>query len=327
MIDAIIGVMSQYPLVSNLIILALSFFIVAKAADLLILGIGEYARKFGISDYLIGFLVISMGTALPDFIAALMGALSNQGGIVLGTLIGSSICSIMLVFGVMGFVGKKIKVKAKILHGTKKYIFIMCVLPLVLISDGTLSRPDGFILVAAFAAYVVYLWVQEGKLGKLKSVMIKNLWRDVFIFLGALVALLLASRFLVFSSVNTANILGISPYFVALIIIGVGASMPDLTVELKSIIRGKTSIGFGNLLGGIIADMVFFLGLIALIRPINLVNINIVGVVVSSLFFAGTMGLVLWWAQKGTFTRKQGTMLLALYGLFLLAQIGVELLL
>lgn len=316
---------SMHPLLFNSIVMFLSLLIVVKAADLLIFGITNYAKKFGISDYLIGFVVLALGTSLPELVSSIMGSLAGSSGVVVGTVLGSGVITITFVLGTMTVVAKKLDVSTKLLGKSKYIILGMVCLPLILVSDGALTRADGIILIGVFMIYIAGLWNKEGTLGRLKkNVKLKHLWKDMAIFLGALVALLLGAKWLVFSSVIISQELGVSAYFIALLVVGLGASIPDLTVELKSLKKGHAAIGFGNVLGGITAEMLLILGLIALVFPFNISGIGLPGLISTIVFFIGGLGIVLFWVRKNVLHRWQGFVLLGWYVLFVVVQIVIE---
>lgn len=316
---------SAHPLLFNAVVLVLSLLIVVKAADLLTFGISNYARKFGISDYLIGFLVLAIGTSLPELVSSFMGGSIGSSGVALGTILGSGVITITFVLGCMAIAAKKLDVRTKLLGKSTYLIMVMILLPMVMLLDKKISRVDGVLLVVVFFAYIIGLWRKEGTFGKLKKVKIRHLWKDVFVFLGSLAALLIGARFLVFSSVVISQEIGISSYVIALIVIGLGASLPDLTVELKSIKKGRAGIGFGNVLGGITAEMLLILGLVAVFYPISIANISLAGLVATIIFFLLSMGLVLFWVRKETLFRWQGFVLLGMYLLFVAVQVLIEL--
>ncbi|MBW2985744.1 hypothetical protein KY333_00010 [Candidatus Woesearchaeota archaeon] len=296
----------------------LSLVIVLKSSDLAIYGISNYAKKLGISHYLIGFLVVAVGTSLPELVAAVTGAFANQTELVLGTVIGSNISDLTLVLGIMVLVGRKIKIEHPIVGKTFFMTLMLVALPLILVSDGALTRPDGFILLAGFAAYVASLWIKEGKMGHMKeTVHLKHLWRDGLIFAGAIVALLVGARILIYSSSQIAAIAGISPYVIGLTLIALGTSLPEVMVEVKSILQGISSLAFGDLIGSIVANSTLVLGLVALINPIALDPWTIG---LASAFMMGTLLLSLYFMTKKTITWRHGILLVSIYAVFFVMQ-------
>ena len=307
-----------YPVIFYSIACVLSLVIVLKSSDLAIHGISNYAKKVGISEYLIGFLVVAVGTSLPELVAAVTGAFAQQTGLVLGTVIGSNISDLTLVLGILAIAGGRISIEHPIVGKTFFRTLVLVALPLILVSDGALTRPDGFILLAGFFAYVASLWLKEGQLGKMKkNVKLQHVWRDGFIFAGAVVALLVGARLLIYSSSQIAAIAGISPYVIGLTLIALGTSLPEVMVEVKSIIKGISSLAFGDLVGSIVANSTLVLGIVALINPIK---IDPWTVALASAFMIGTVLLGLYFMTKKTITWKHGVLLVGIYAVFFVVQ-------
>jgi len=205
------------PLVFHSIIALASLIILAKSADMVVFGISNYAKKLGVSDYLIGFLVVSIGTAIPELTASITGVFLNQGAIVLGTVLGANLFEIPLL-GLILLITRKIKTRENLGMNAPIITLFIIALPILLITDGVLSKMDGVILLIAFLIYIAKLWHGEGRIGKMKKdIKLRLIWKDALIFSLALAALLLSARFLVFSSIEISTILNISPYVIGLI--------------------------------------------------------------------------------------------------------------
>ena len=315
--EALNSLIATNPLVFHILVALASLAIVAKSADLVVYGISNYARKLGVSDYLIGFLVISIGTAIPELTASITGTMINQGAIVFGTVLGANLFEIPLL-GLIFLIAKKIKTKQSVGMNAPIVTFFLIMLPLILVIDGVLSKVDGILLIISFLIYIARLWHGEGKLGNMeKSIELKNIWKDILIFSLALAALLLSARWLVFSSIQISNSLGISPYLVGLIVIGVGASAPELTVQLRSISKSHQNIAFGNVLGSLVANSAFVLGIAAITKP---VYIQFSTIFIASIFlFIGTLYILIIMGKESV-SWKHGLILISFYILFLLAE-------
>ncbi len=306
-----------HPLLFHSIIALVSLVIVAKSADMVVYSISDYARKLGISDYLIGFLVVSIGTAMPELVAALTGAMAGAGAIVFGTVFGSNLFKIPML-GLILLMTKSIKTKQNVGGNAPIVTLFVILFPLLLVIDGVLSRVDGVILLLAFLVYVARLWHSEGELGKMKeNVELKNIWKDVIIFGLALAALLLSARFLVFSSIEVSGMLNISPYIVGLVVIGIGASAPELTVQIRSIFKHKQNLAFGNVLGSLVANSALVLGIVAVIRP---VYIEFSTILITSIFMIVGILYSLLIMGKEKVGWKSGIVLVLFYVVFLLAE-------
>jgi len=294
-----------------------SLIIVAKSADLVVYSISNYAKKLGISDYLIGFLVVSIGTALPELVAALTGALANKGTIAIGTVLGSNLFKLPLL-GLILIFAKVIKLKEDVGGNAPIITLLLTCLPIILLIDGTLSQKDGAILIVAFIIYVAKLWQSEGLLGKMKkSIKLKHIWQDGIIFALSLSALLLSARWLVYSSIEVSNILKISPYIIGLLVIGIGASAPELTVQIRSISKNHHGMAFGNVLGSLVANSALVLGIVAIIRPIS---VKLVTILPTSLFMIAGIMYTLIIMGKEKVNYKHGLVLISIYIIFLVTE-------
>lgn len=307
------------PVVFNGVVVVLSLLIMFKAADYLVDGISGYARKVGLSEAIIGLVVVAMAASAPEIISSVTGFISGGADVGFGAILGSNMVHVGFALGILAIIGRKMPLETGIFSKQKLIMWAALMLPLLLALDGELSRVDGVLLLVAFSLYIVRLWKMEGTLGKMKkNVRFTSLWRDAFIFIGCLVAVLLAGRWLVFSSVNLANHFGIPPYFIALTIIGVGTTMPDIAVELKSVFKAHEAIGLGDLLGSLMIEFLLFFGVLALVHP---VKVNI-GTVANALIFLAIGISTLMFIMRGKYlTWKHGLLFLGYFTLFLAIEI------
>jgi cation:H+ antiporter len=307
------------PVLFHSVIVLASLFVLFKAADYLVEGISDYAKKLGLSDAIIGLVVVAMAASSPEIISSLTGFLSGQGAVGFGTIIGSNMVHVGFALGILALLGRRTSLEAGIFSRHKLLMWAALMLPLLLALDGVLSRVDGVLLLSAFCLYLMHLWRLEGTLGKIKkNVKLETIWRDVFIFLGCLTAILLAGRWLVISAVELAHASGIPTYFIALTVIGIGTTMPDIAVELRSVFRAHAAIGLGDLLGSLMIELLLFFGIVSIIRPMDVK----VATVVNAFFFLAlsitTMMLIL---RNKVLTWKHGFLFLGYYAAFIMIEI------
>ncbi|MBN1544129.1 sodium:calcium antiporter [Candidatus Woesearchaeota archaeon] len=318
MFDPVFFFFQAHPFFFHSLIAMFSLVIIAKASDIAVFGISDYAKRLGLSDYIVGILVVSLASSVPELVSSINGALIGEGGIIFGTILGSNIVELTIVLGSVALVSRKLALECKVLDDTKADIFILLMLPFILITDGRISRVDGAVLVFAFTLYVFILWNKEGELGRIKkSIPLRVIWRDIFLFLGCLAAIMLASRWLVHSSVSIANDIGVSPFIVALVVIGIGSSVSDASIGIRAAIRGHQDVGIGNVLGSNVVKTTLFLGVLAIVRPIvfpfgSLWIILIFTVIVT--------GLTLYFMSKKVMFWWHGLVMLLLYATFLCVQ-------
>lgn len=310
---------ANYPLAFHAVIILASLAIIVKAADYLIRGITDYSEDLGLSGYITGMIVVALAASIPELVSSIMGVVAEDPGIVFGTIIGSCVSGLALGLAVLAMVGRKINLKSKVLKKTEMMVFILLIIPFLLVADGVLSRIDGAILVLLYFAFTVILWKKEGELGSLKKeVKLKRIYKDALLFILALAAILLSSRWLVFSSIEASKIIGVSTYYISLIVIGIGATIPDITVGIRSIFRGNSDIGIGDVLGSELIKLLLFLGVIALIRPLS-IDFSIL--LTAIVFIVISLGVTFYYTEKGRMNWKNGLLLLLLYFAFIIIEL------
>lgn len=308
------------PTTFNLIlVLIASMYILFKAADYLIIGISNYAKKLGLSDATIGLIVIAFAASLPDMITSVAGFTKNS-SIGLGVIVGCSLVHAGLALGGLLIFTGKMPITKSVFQENKIKIWIFLMIPFILlIFDGELGRIDGIILVMIFIFYIGRLIYLEGKTGKVKKkVKLKKIWKDVFVFLGCLAALILSGRYLVYSSIQLAQKMNIPAYFISITIIAIGVTLPDLAVELKSIIKGHAHMGLGDLIGSLMIALLFFLGIVAIITPIQ---VEIMQILNALIFLIITITIITYFLGKKELTRKHGIVLVGMYLVFILIEL------
>jgi len=317
-LNYIAGFSASHPYIFLVSIITASFIIMVKSADMLVFGIDRYAKKEGLSDFLIGLLIVSFTASTPELVSSITGLFAGDNGIVFGTILGSNITGLTLVLGIYALVGRKLKLYNKVLAKMEVIIFFLITIPFFLGADGQLSRYDGMALIAVYLAYVVFIWVREAKSGKMKKdVKLRFIWKDALIFLLALFALFLSSRWLVFSSITAAGLLKIPTFLMAIIVLGIASSLPDLLVGIRAILAGDVGIGVGNSLGSIIVKAIFFFGLLAVMRPLP-VDLNMLVVTIGATLFS--LAFVLYLSERQEMDWKHGLMLLFIYITYLLIE-------
>ncbi len=298
-----------------IIIILISFFIIMKSAGYIISSITDYAHKTGLSEYLLGFVIVAFCTSLPELSTAFFSSLAGKGDLVLGDVIGANIIDTTIVLGLVAILGKKMKV------GGKK-ITSLIILPFLLLLfgfDGIITRLEGSLLILAFIIYIGALILREkGESNIVADIKFKEIWKDILVFGFALGALLLAARWMVFSSLVLANNFDIPHFIVGLVIIAFGTTIPELTVELKSVFSGVRQIAFGDIFGSFMTNICLVVGFAAVINPISFEKTTFF----TSLFFMTlSIALALWFMSGKEITRKHGMILLGFYLLFLITQI------
>jgi len=293
--------------------------LIAFSASYIIIAASDYAKKLGISNYLIGFLVVSVGTSVPELSTAFVAAFNNAGNMVLGDVLGANIIDVTLVLGIVAIIGKKLFIHGKVLTKTVLSVLLVSMLPLVLGIDGKLSRIDGFILIGSFVAYVYGLLKREGEFGKIKKdVRWKDIWKDMMIITASLITLLISSNLLIMNAKEIGLRFGISHIALGLILVALGTTIPELTVEIQSVIRGVSGIAFGDILGSVVCNSSLVLGVSAALRPIIIKDEVMMMFRDSAMFMITSVYIAILFVKKKQITWQEGIGLLLVYSTFLM---------
>ena len=272
------------------IVFILGLGILTLGANWLVDGSSQIARRFGIRPLIIGLTIVALGTSLPEFLLNFIAVLRGEDGLAIGNIVGSNIANIGLILGISAILLPLVVDKRTL---QREYPMMLAVTGLfyLLASDGLISRVDGFILVSGLAAFIVY--VVRDSLSHSKgeneaaapesqpepSDSVDSRWKQLFtnprtaplmrvvLVLGGMTALMLGASLMVDSALGIAAILGIAPIIMGLTIVAIGTSLPELAASLMSILRKEADMAIGNILGSNMLNILFVVGLVALIQP------------------------------------------------------------
>ncbi len=305
-------------LVTILLFLTALFFLV-KSSEYAMKSLLKIAEHYRISEFLAGFGILAIATSLPELFVGIMSAFTNNQDLALGTVIGSNIADIALVLGIAAIAANGISLSPRTTKEEIFYVLAISVLPLIMLSDGILSRSDGFALVIIFVFYMWNVFAKERtfsrKIGKTKT---KELSVNIGIFVLSLIVLFVSSDFLVKYAVMLSAELLLPVLVIGLFLVSIGTSLPELMVELRAALTRHDEIAVGGITGSVVANSTLVLGVAALINPIRQ---STAAFTISSLFMITSLLMLMFFAAKGSkITRINALFLLLLYGLFIAAE-------
>ncbi len=318
---ALIGIVYfvENSLVKYFIIGILSLIVIMKATNYLVISISHYAYLTGIGDYAIGLLVVSLATTLPDLTTAIMSSVSKSGNLILGDVIGSNIIDITLVLGLVAIAGRSIVVEDTMVKKNLLITPLMIIAILLVAIDGVISRLDGLMLLIIFILYLVdFLRGLRNSGAVEKTVRFRQLWGDMVVFLGALVAILLSARWLVYSSIHISRLLEIDLFSIGLLFVALGMTLPEMMVGITSALKKKHHITFGNILGAMALNNSLVIGVGAVINPIALESVP--EFIHSALFMLVAVLIGVYFLRKQRLTWHHGIVLIGIYAIFLFYQ-------
>lgn len=238
-------------------------------AEGLVRGASSMALRLGITPLIVGLTVVSFGTSAPELLVGLLGT----DDISVGNIIGSNIANLALILGASALV-RPIEVKSRAVRREMPVMLAATVLFIALASNGTLSQLNGFILLVAMVLYLTYMYREARKDMKAYEAELADelgdvdpeastFWKDgTFVVLGIL-GLALGAKFMVDSSIIIAEHFGISQLVIAISVVALGTSLPELATSMVASFRDQDDISVGNVIGSNIFNLLFVMGIVA----------------------------------------------------------------
>ena len=287
-------------------------------ANWLVQGAITLSLHLGLSPLIVGLTVVALGTSLPEALVSVQAAIGHQGGIALGNVIGSNILNIALILGLSAFFNP-LKVDSHLVKADVPLLAGATFMLVVLLEDFHISRMEGAFLLLCIVGYVAgnIMTVKRTspEENKIKGVEVpedhrKNLWRDIsFLFIG-LIALAFGSNFLVTGAVDLARIWGLSEALIGLTIVSIGTGTPEMATALMAAYRKRSDLAIGNAVGSNLFNIMFVLGIAALVAPLDGKGISSIDLYV----MLGVTFLLLPTVWTGRILdRKEGFLFLAIY--------------
>lgn len=288
-----------------------------KCSDILVDGTSKTAAQLGISSLIISVIVVAFGTSAPEFAISVGAAFQSHADISMGNIIGSCVANLLLVLGVSAII-RPIKVKKTIIKREMPIIIGVTIVLLLSSFFGLLDTHrliGGAIFLVLFAVFIVY-FIQCAKKERNNDVEKyesgKTLKNIIFIILG-IAGVVVGALLLIESALSIADFFGIPEMIIALSMVAVGTSLPELVVSAMAAYKNESDIAVGNVIGSNVFNIFLILGASALLIPLNAVNsignLLILMVVTLVMFPVLYTGHVI--------SRKEGVFLLVLYLFFI----------
>ncbi len=303
-------IMLWLSIISGLVLLTIG-------AETLINGASALARRFGMSELLIGLTLVGFGTSTPELVASLSAAFAGSPGLAVGNVVGSNIANILLILGLSALIAP-IAVGEK---GFRRDAAVMAGATLTAIAisfTGEFGRITGGAFVAALAAYLAWAYLSEKQAGAAKvqndeqALPDGNLIRPLLFAAAGLALLIVGADLLVSGAIGVARTLNVSETLIGLTIVALGTSLPELVTSVMASLRGKSDLALGNIVGSNIYNLLGILGATALIHPVAaplaIVRFD------NWVMLAATAALIVFAFTRNRIDRWEGAVLTAGYG-------------
>ena len=282
----------------NVLLIMLGFIMLVVGADLLVKGSSNIAKKFKITETIIGLTIVAIGTSMPELVITISSAKAGATDLIIGNAIGSNLCNLLLILGVTTMLrpivveedvemikSKKfnpnLKEDVKTIHLPVAYVSTLAILVMGLglfgSEPGIINKVDGRILVILYLIYFLYpiiieikdVWKEsrKEKTSTLNGKKVSVILSIIYIIVGA-VLLKYGGDLVVNEASELAAIFGITERVIGLTIVAIGTALPEFVTSIIAIIKDESGLAVGNLVGSCILNSFLILGTGALITPL-----------------------------------------------------------
>ncbi len=317
---------------AQIFILIGGLIMILLGANWLVDGSSSIAKKFGISEFVIGLTIVGIGTSTPEMVVSFLSLFQGKADMAIGNIVGSNIFNTMMILGVTALISPLAITKSNLKRDIPLNI-IVTVLLIILGMNFTifgkgqdqLCRLDGAILLAVFAWY---LWTsfksdQEDSEEDGEGIKIYTTGMSALLIIIGLAGLIVGGRLFVNSATELAKMFGVSDKFIAITVMAAGTSMPELATCVVAALKGRGQLALGNVLGSNISNILLILGGASLIHPLSfsgMTYVDLGAVLLSAIFILASAYMF----KKKQLDRFEGTVLLLMeagYMWYLIANI------
>lgn len=302
------------------IILIASLAGIVFGADYLVAGAVSIAKKYQVSDFVIGAAIVGVGTSMPEFVVSFLGALDGNADVAIGNVVGSNIFNVLGIAGVTALFfpiaidKKNMKFEIPLCIGVS---ILLTVLALNFF-DGTpvdISRVDGLLLLTGFVLFMWYSFFRDRKDGIAVTVDAEEtspLWIAVAKVVGGLVLLITSCDLFVDNAVLIAKSFGVNDAFISLTLIACGTSLPELAASVAAAVKKNTEMALGNIIGSNIFNITLILGISSQVMPLTSSGITFVDYCV--MIAAAILPLII--GLKGVIGRINGLLMIVCFVIY-----------
>lgn len=308
----------------SVVYLILGLVCILVGANLLTDGASAVAKRYGISDLVIGLTIVAFGTSAPELVISVLSAIRGSAGLAIGNVVGSNIFNILVIIGVVALL-RPIKVERSIMTNEIPLVLLSSLALLVLgngvfldsVPENIINRTGGLLLLLFFLIFMRYTFSiaksspdsAENDSAEVKQM---PLWRSSLFILIGLAGLVGGGELFVNGATAIARSLNVSDAVIGLTIVAMSTSFPELATSAVAAVKGKPGLAIGNVIGSCLFNVFFVLGTSAAISPLPLGtigNFDLLTLVGASLLF----WIFGWFFRERTITRVEGAILLLGY--------------
>lgn len=266
------------------IILIVSLAGIVFGADFLVAGAVSIARKFKVSDFVIGAAIVGVGTSMPELVVSFIGAVNGNADVAIGNVVGSNIFNVLGILGLTAVLFPVAVDRKNMRFEIPLCIGVSVLLTLLVFNffngaSATIGRVDGVILLLLFAFFMWFSFRRDRKDAPVEESAQEDatpLWKAILKVVGGLALLITSCDFFVDNAVLIAKSFGVNDAFISLTLIACGTSLPELAASLAAAVKKNTQLALGNIVGSNIFNITLILGLSSQVMPLTSSGITII---------------------------------------------------
>lgn len=317
----------------QIFILIAGLLMILFGANWLVDGSSSIAKRFGISEFVIGLTIVGIGTSTPEMVVSFMSSFQGKADMAIGNIVGSNIFNTMMILGITAIISPLVITKSNIRRDIPLNIIVTVLLIILGMNqtlfgkgENQLCRIDGALLLMIF---IWYLWKSfrsdesNGSENDGEGIKEYKPLISTLLIAAGLAGLIIGGRLFVNSATELARMFGVSDKFIAITVMAAGTSMPELATCVVAALKGRGQLALGNILGSNISNILLILGGASLIRPLSFGGMTAVDL---GIILAGSLFILIcaYTFRKKKLDRVEGAILLLMeagYMWYLIANI------
>lgn len=257
------------------LLLIVGLLLLIKGADWMVSGASALAKKYHVSELVIGLTIVAFGTSAPELVVNVIASSQNFNDIVLGNVLGSNIANLFLILGITGLIYPLVVQSSTTWKEIP--ISLLAVLLLFLLANNffiyenpVISRPDGLFLLLMFGAFMVYVYRLSKTDTAPQEVVVSEMssFKMIAFIVIGLAGLVIGGRLVVNNAVEIATVLGVSEKIIGFTIVAIGTSLPELATSVVAALKKNTNIAVGNIIGSNIFNIFLVIATSAIVSPV-----------------------------------------------------------
>ena len=312
----------------EILLLIAGLVLVLVGAEAIVDGASALARRWGISEFVIGLTIVAIGTSAPEMVVSFISAIEKNSDLAVGNIIGSNIFNTALILGLSAIIAPVAITRGNLRRDIPVNIGITALLivlglkkTLFGIGENGLSRVEGIVFLALFAWYMITSFVHdkdnlvEEEEEEASDAKPKKLAAAILYLIAGILALVYGGRLFVDHAQVIARMAGLSDKFIAITVLAAGTSLPELATSCIAAARGKGQLALGNVLGSNTFNILLILGGSAVISPLSMGNLTYIDYT-AILMCAVSLVLFSWTGKRNRIDRLEGVVLVLIQVLY-----------